>query len=224
LKLLVDGGINAVLNIYGYSIPALQWYSDELEAAVASLGLNDKVVIHGFRDLDAIANANDIVLSSSTDESLPQTVAECMARGLIPVAVLSGGIDELISDEKNGFIARSHAPEEIADALAKAIHCRDRWQQMREVSIAILSEYSIARARFSLIELLERGHQRARARELLPANVGQRALAPGKDKTWHTRMAKLERLKKTLKDSNAAQVPLMDNSLLESTSGFASRG
>jgi hypothetical protein len=95
---------------------------------------------------------------------------------------------------------------------------------MREVSIAILSEYSIARARFSLIELLERGHQRARARELLPANVGQRALAPGKDKTWHTRMAKLERLKKTLKDSNAAQVPLMDNSLLESTSGFASRG
>jgi len=204
LKLLLDAGIDAVLNIYGYSVPALQWYRDELEAAVTSLGLNDRAAFRGFDDLDAIAIDNDLILSSSIDESLPQTVAECMARGLVPVTVLAGGIDELVIDEENGFIAENHTPEEIAGALAKAIHCRDRWQEMRDASAAILSEYSAERAGSSLIELLERGYASVRGRRSFPAKPERRSPASGKDEAWRARVGKLEGLKQALKQTNAA--------------------
>ena len=204
LKLLLDRGIDAILNIYGYSVPALQWYRDDLKAAITSLNLGEKVVIHDFKDLDAIASANDIILSSSTDESLPQTVAECMARGVIPVAVLSGGIDELITDGANGFITIDHAPENITSALERAIHNRAHWGEMRNASALLLSEYSVEKARSSLIELLERGQEKAQTRKSLAANIPQWTLAPTTVEYWRARVARLERLKQTLKITNSA--------------------
>jgi glycosyltransferase involved in cell wall biosynthesis len=207
LRLLLDRGIDAMLNVYGYSVPALQWYKDELEAAIVSLKLEDRVVIHGLKDLDEIASANDLILSSSIDESLPQTVAECMVRGLIPVAVRSGGIDELVIDGTNGFVVKDHAPAKITDSLAKAIHRRSNWGEMRAASASVLSEYSIEKARSSLIALIEIGLHSAQSGRLVSGKLALPALAPAKDQEWHARVAKLESFKQTLRIANTGIPP-----------------
>jgi len=50
-----------------------------------------------------------------------------MRMGLIGVACLSGGIDELIEDGRTGYLTSDCSPEGLADVLERAIRDRDNW-------------------------------------------------------------------------------------------------
>ena len=56
-------------------------YLDELNGDVAELDLQDRVVAMASPTMHHIARDNDVVLSASVDESLPQTLAETDAHG-----------------------------------------------------------------------------------------------------------------------------------------------
>ena len=49
-----------------------------------------------------------------------------MRMGLIGVACLSGGIDELIEDERTGYLTSDCSPEGLADVLERAIRDSSR--------------------------------------------------------------------------------------------------
>lgn len=155
IGLLRDRGMAAHLNLYGYRLGMLQPYLDEIEGTIADLHLQGLVACHGLVQPHQMALENDVVLSASIDESLPQTLVELMRGGLIGVAGLSGGIDELIEDGKTGYLTTDLSPHGLANVLARAIDDRERWPEVgRNAGALIEREYSIGENTAALLDLL----------------------------------------------------------------------
>jgi len=153
--LLRDRGLPVQLNIYGYQLAILRSYVDDLERAVAELHLQGLVTFHGLVRMQVIARDNDIFLSASVDESLPQTLLETMRSGLIGVAGLSGGIDEVIENGKTGYLTSDLSSQGLADVLAQAINDRERWPEVAANACALIErDYSIAKNTTALFNLL----------------------------------------------------------------------
>jgi glycosyltransferase involved in cell wall biosynthesis len=105
--------------------------------------------------MHVIARDNDIMLSASVDESLPQTLVETMRSGLIGVAGLSGGIDELIENGKTGYLTSDLSPQGLAGVLEQAIDDRARWPEVAANACALVEcDYSIAKNTTALFNLL----------------------------------------------------------------------
>jgi hypothetical protein len=158
--LLREEGLPVCLNLYGYRLAMLESYVRELDDLVAALNLGAVVTLHGFVGSEVIAKNNDIVLSASVDESLPQTLIELMGAGLVGVAGLCGGIDELITDGDTGYLTADLSPRGLADVVRRAIRGQDRWPAIVANARAMIArEYSIATNTTSLLDLLIRGAQ-----------------------------------------------------------------
>lgn len=158
--LLRDRGQPVELNIYGYQLDMMSGYLREIDEAIAARELGDLVHCHGLVTMDDIARENDIVLMASTDESLPQTLVDLMRLGLIGVAGLSGGIDELIDDGTTGYLTKDLSPYGLANVLARAIADRARWPAVaQEAAARIAAEYSIERNTTRLLNLMIEGAQ-----------------------------------------------------------------
>jgi glycosyltransferase involved in cell wall biosynthesis len=158
--LLRDRGVAVQLNIYGYQLAMLQAYVDELKGAIAELHLQGVVAFHGLVKLPEMVRDNDIILSASIDESLPQTLIELMRAGLIGVAGLSGGIDELIEDGTSGYLTADLSSRGLADVLERAIGDRKRWPEIAANANALIErDHSIAGNTTSLLNLLIEGAQ-----------------------------------------------------------------
>ncbi len=201
LHLLRERGHDAILNLYGYALPGLDWYKKEIEKTVLDLGLADRVNVFGLTSLDALADDNDIILSASSDESVPQTVAESIARGLIPVVALSGGIDELVVDGTNGFVAENHAPEQLAAAIERAICARDEWPVLRRKSAEILTKFTSEKANTVVLSLLLKAMQPLQmpSFDLTPC-AGLPSLLPNSER--RERLERLQQLKAKLSEYN----------------------
>jgi glycosyltransferase involved in cell wall biosynthesis len=153
--LLVRRGFSVGVKLYGHELSLLQAYIDQLDDQIVKEGLIGRVRRKGLRDLDEIALENDIILSASIDESLPQTLIELMARGLVAVCGLSGGIDELVRDGETGYLTRDLSAGGLADALQRAIEDRGRWGEIRTAAFALIAEdYSEGATTTALLNLL----------------------------------------------------------------------
>jgi glycosyltransferase involved in cell wall biosynthesis len=126
----IAGSHQVELNVYGYELDMMRSYVQELGRAVERHGLTDVVRRHGLVPMDQIVLENDVILSASIDESLPQTLLELMRRGLIGVAVLSGGIDEVVAHGQTGYLTRDASAKGIADVLEAAIADRAHWSDV----------------------------------------------------------------------------------------------
>jgi glycosyltransferase involved in cell wall biosynthesis len=105
--------------------------------------------------MHVIARDNDIMLSASVDESLPQTLIEMMRSGLIGVAGLSGGIGELIEDGETGYLTSDLSPHGLANVLERAINDRQKWPEVAANACALIEcDYSIAKNTTALLNLL----------------------------------------------------------------------
>ncbi len=154
---LLEQGYRVELNLYGYALKMMQDYIDAIDAALAAdPRLAAAVKRHGFVDsIDQITRENDIILSGSTDESLPTGVSMQMNRGLVACAVLAGGIDELVIDGVTGYLTRNPSPRGLADMLKRALDEEDRWPEVVGGARAHLDrEFSEHRASAELLELL----------------------------------------------------------------------
>jgi len=82
------------------------------------LCLGDRVLFLGFNDdpADFLSNL-DLFLLSSTSEGFSIATIQAMAAGLPVVATRSGGPQEIITHEKNGWLVDPDNPQLIAEAL-----------------------------------------------------------------------------------------------------------
>ena len=97
---------------------------DEAERAIASMGLADRVRIHGWiepahRD-ELLARATVFVLPSHA-EGLPMSLLEAMAAGCPVVATAVGGIPDLVSHGVNGLLVRPGDTQALVDAIARVL-------------------------------------------------------------------------------------------------------
>lgn len=153
---LLDQGYRIELNLYGYALKMMQDYIEAIDAVLAAdPRLAAAVKRHGFVDsIDQITRENDVILSSSTDESLPTGVSMQMNRSLVACVVLAGGIDELVIDGVTGYLTRDPSPRGLADMLKRALDDEDRWPEIVAGARAHLDhEFSVHRASAELLEL-----------------------------------------------------------------------
>ena len=95
---------------------------DKLEAWAKKL--NAKVNFMGIvpnRELPKILNHYHYYILPSLYEGMPKTLLEAMACGLVCIGTNVEGINEIIEDGVNGYLAKGTQPEALAEVINKAI-------------------------------------------------------------------------------------------------------
>jgi glycosyltransferase involved in cell wall biosynthesis len=79
----------------------------EIEAAIASAGLADRVSLLGIRhDVPDLLRAMDVFILTSLWEGLPRVVLQSLATGVPVVAYDTAGIEEAVIEGRNGHLVR----------------------------------------------------------------------------------------------------------------------
>lgn len=153
--LLIQQGYNIKLNIYGYKLQMLSSYVDEIQTYIEQNELEDKISLHGLAPMEQIISDNDIILSTSVDESIPQTLLICAAGGLIPVACPCGGIPEFVIDGVTGYLTEGFDTKSIFKTLQEAIENKENWHAISDnINDLITKEYSLEVVRSKLLDQL----------------------------------------------------------------------
>ena len=103
-------------------------YVQEIENAIKEYGLQSNVFIcQAIGDMPALYSLSDIVVSSSIEpEAFGRTVIEAQAMGKIVVATSLGASNEIIDNEKTGFLVSSTNSYELAKALQDVLSLKEK--------------------------------------------------------------------------------------------------
>ncbi len=109
-------------------------YRQEVERLVDNLKL-PQVVFHGWQDRSAVRELmaqGSVFVLPSKQETLPVSVAEAMAAGMVTVATGVGGVPEMIAHDESGFICDARTPTSLTEILAALHGAHDRKVQIGE--------------------------------------------------------------------------------------------
>lgn len=101
----------------------------ELKRFALSLGLDDKVVWHGWMDkqsLRTVYQQVDCLVHPTLYEGMPNTILEAMAAGLPVIASNVGGNDNLVIDGETGYLFSLDDAEQFRSRVLDLIDHRDR--------------------------------------------------------------------------------------------------
>ena len=159
LEQLLHDGFDVTMNVYGYELPMMADYVAQAKSLAGEGVLRGRVRFHGLvEDFRQVVEENHLLLMPSIDESLPLTLLETMAGGIVPVACPAGGVAELVREGETGFLADGFSVDAISAALRRAVTQRDRWPQLIARGRSVLvSEHSEAIAAYRLLEFMVRG-------------------------------------------------------------------
>lgn len=88
----------------------------EVEAALQSAGIADRVILTGLRrDVPELMAAFDVLVLSSLWEGLPRVLPQAMATGLPIVTTRADGSAEAVVAGENGFLVERGRPEALAE-------------------------------------------------------------------------------------------------------------
>ncbi|MBN2564106.1 MAG: glycosyltransferase [Candidatus Eisenbacteria bacterium] len=92
---------------------------DEIESAVDAAGLNGRVLLLGIRgDVPDLLRAMDVFILTSLWEGLPRVVLQALATGVPVVAYDTAGIEEAVSEGRNGHLVSPGDVETMAARLS----------------------------------------------------------------------------------------------------------
>lgn len=98
--------------------------SGAIEKYAEQKGVADSIRFPGHvKEPSEILSVSDIYLHPSHWEGCPTALLEAMAAGLPCIACRTGGIPEIIEDEKNGLLIPPKSPTTISDSIRRL--CRD---------------------------------------------------------------------------------------------------
>lgn len=106
---------------------------DSLRRLVDSLQIADAVTFAGFvarKDMPAVYQSADIFVLPSFSEGMSIGLLEAMASALPVVVTANGGIDQLVTNGKNGFIVAWGDVPALTEALAKLVTTKELWLKM----------------------------------------------------------------------------------------------
>ncbi len=98
-----------------------------VESLIRQAGLADRICLAGWRrDIPAIMQALDAFLLTSHWEGLPRVLIEARATGLPVVATRVGGAEEIIVDERCGWLSAAGDITGLAHQLLHVLQARER--------------------------------------------------------------------------------------------------
>ena len=125
-KLIVEAGQEAMFLVIGDGE-----LRAELEAYVAELGLEKRVIFTGWRrDLPRIYADLDVVALSSLNEGTPVSLIEAMAAARPVIATRVGGVPDIVLDKKSGYLVQSKNAEGLARGILDLLRAPDRAREM----------------------------------------------------------------------------------------------
>jgi len=107
-------------HVFEYHIVGTGRIETELKSLATTLGLDDRVVWHGFqKDVRAFLRQADVFLLASYREGLPNTLLEAMAEGLVCLSRAVGGVNECWPpNAPRLLLAESTSSSDFARALS----------------------------------------------------------------------------------------------------------
>lgn len=122
------------------------FFQDFLEERDA-LGLTDKVIFAGHRkDVPYILSLIHLFVLPSHSEGLPLTVLEAMASGKAVLATEVGGIPEVITHGKTGFLVPPHEPKELAKGIIGLLSDNELLIKLGEAGrYRVMNSFSVGR-------------------------------------------------------------------------------
>ena len=121
ISILKGKGYKVILDIIGYE-QLVKDYTNKCRETIQQNGLMHEVKIRGFTEhVQEFYSHSDILLCCSKDESMPQTILQAMAAGVLVVSTEIAGIKELIKDNYTGILYSGTDEQSIAAALEKAM-------------------------------------------------------------------------------------------------------
>lgn len=124
-------------------------------AYVKSLNLDRHVVLLGHRDdLPLLYPGLDVLAMTSLREGLPNVLLEAMLNGLPAVATAVGGIPEVISDGRDGYLVKPGDLDGFVDRLGSMLGNHDRRRAMGNAARATVSSRFLFEARMQRVTTL----------------------------------------------------------------------
>lgn len=124
--------------------PGLQTYMAECEHYCKNNGLTDNVEFLGYRrdiyKLDALA---DVSVSSSRQEGLPINLIEAMALGNPIIATDVRGNNDLVEDDKNGYLIELDDSQAMADKIIELIENTSKIYELGAESLKLVNQYDV---------------------------------------------------------------------------------
>ena len=115
-KLLKDKGVNFTYTIIGGKD------DEELQYLCHDLGIQNEVQLLGRRSQKEVfeyMHKSSVLVLPSLAEGVPNVVVEAMALGVPVISTACGGVEELITNDMNGWLVATRSPKELAEALMK---------------------------------------------------------------------------------------------------------
>src|SRR5690554_2906957 len=154
MKILSDKGVTFEYTIIGAKDV------EELEFQKADLGLEGSVIFKskvGFSEVQQMMFDADLVLLPSVEEGIANVVLEAMQLGTIVLTTDCGGMNEVIEDEKNGFMVPVRNPQKMAETIMKIISLSESEKQeiIKKAQLTIQQNHTEAKMVSDMLSLYE---------------------------------------------------------------------
>lgn len=127
---------------------------DTLKQLAKKLGVEERVTFMGsFKEFSAVSSQIDIYVQSSRMEGFGLTLVEAMGAGLPVVVTPVGSLLEIVQNGKNGLVAESLDPKDIASKI-KEISQPDLGANLATEATKVREDYSVSRWIKALIKSL----------------------------------------------------------------------
>jgi len=95
--------------------------------------------------LSLLYSACDVFVAPSLEDNLPNTIMESMACGTPCAAFNIGGIPDMMTHKKNGYLARPYDIDDLAKGIHWIISDRPRWESLSfEAKNKVRKEYDLS--------------------------------------------------------------------------------
>ncbi|MFT9495343.1 glycosyltransferase [Anaerosolibacter sp.] len=127
IHILRNRGYNIYLDLIGYNELRSE-YAELCSRTIEELNLSEFVKMWGFtHEPEKFYDENaHVLLCCSTDESMPQTILQAMAAGIMVVSTEVGGVKEIIKDNYTGILADGLDEISLANAIERGIKLNDK--------------------------------------------------------------------------------------------------
>ena len=121
-----------------------------LEQKARETGLGDAVIFAGFvGDVRPVYAASDAFVFPALVEGAGSAMLAAMAAGVPVVALASGGVPEIVEDDRNGLLVREAKPEPLAEGMLRLLNDPEMAQRLAKAGRSLVT------ARFSADRMVE---------------------------------------------------------------------
>ena len=132
----------------------------KVKELVSSLGLEDKVTLHGFRDkkyIYSLLPKNALYLMTSHTESFGLVLLEAMSCGLPCIAFASAqGAHEIIENGKNGYLIKNRSIETMADEVCRLLSDKEELGKLSLGALNTADDFSYEKTKAAWLDLMNK--------------------------------------------------------------------